>query len=86
MRVVRVLPRAHTGAVTALVAIGKEQESLISGTEFTCFTGTKVPMFTSDEATSSSQVISGTEFTCFTSTKVPMFTSDEATSQDAELI
>jgi hypothetical protein len=41
---------AYVSAYLSIRQIGKEHESLISGTEFTCFTSRKVPMFTSDEA------------------------------------
>jgi hypothetical protein len=85
MRVVRVLPRAHAGAVTALVAIGKEQESLISGTYVSIrqHTSAYVSAYLSIRQIGKEQesLISGTEFTCFTSRKVPMFTSDEASDE-----
>jgi hypothetical protein len=50
----------------------------ILGTQFTCFTGTKVQILTHAKSTSTDaahpQEILGTQFTCFTGTKVQILT------------
>ncbi len=66
--------------------IGRNQQgrrAIHSGTQFTCFTGTKVQILIQKELTGSSQrgrqgtrrhCQTGTQFTCFTGTKVQILT------------
>ena len=54
------------------------------GTQFTCFTSTKVQMLTPEELDKRYCVNDGTQFTCFTSAKVQMLTPQELRARQSD--